>query len=130
MATKQKTVKFILAALLIVISVIMISPFIVMVLTSFKSMKEIRSAEFIWIPENFSLKNYVAAMEMTTDPDALSPKLFLAREVLGPVVVWLEGVAVEVVPDVDPAARIRIFEPGAPDARVLLDHAVGYARVL
>ena len=45
-----------------------------------------------------------------------------------PVVVRLERVAVEVVRDVDAAARVAVLVPGAADAVVLLDHDVRDAR--
>ena len=61
--SNQKLVKTIISAVLLIISVIMISPFIIMILTSFKTMKEIRSAVFIWIPGDFSFTNYIDAMQ-------------------------------------------------------------------
>ena len=48
-------------------------------------------------------------------------QLGLLGEVLGPVVGGLEGVAVEVVADVDAAAGVAVLAPGAADAGVLLD---------
>ncbi len=57
-------------------------------------------------------------------------QLLLLRIELRPVVVGLEGVAVEVIGDVNAAAGVGVLEPGAADAVVLLDHRVGDARLL
>jgi hypothetical protein len=48
-------------------------------------------------------------------------ELRLLREELRPLVAWLEAIAVEVIADVDSSARVRVFEPRAADARILLD---------
>ena len=53
----------------------------------------------------------------------------LTGEELGPVVVGREGVAVEVVADVDAAAGVAVLEPGAAGGRVLLDDRVRDAGV-
>ena len=55
------------------------------------------------------------------------PQLRVLREELRPVVVGLERVAIEVVGDVDAAARVGVLEPGAAHAGILLDHGVGDA---
>ena len=57
-------------------------------------------------------------------------QLGLGRVGLRPVVALRERVAVVVVRDVDPAARVGVLEPGAADVGVLLEHRTDDAGLL
>ena len=57
-------------------------------------------------------------------------ELGLLGEELRPVVARLEAVAVEVVADVDPGARVGVLPPGAADPGVLLHDGEGDAGLL
>ncbi|TBL69286.1 carbohydrate ABC transporter permease [Paenibacillus thalictri] len=52
-----------LSALMFILSLVMLVPFGLMVLTSLKTMGEIQASQFIFIPEHISLTNYVQAMQ-------------------------------------------------------------------
>ena len=56
-------------------------------------------------------------------------ELLLSGVEFRPIVVGLERIAVEVVGDVDAAARVGVLVPGAADPLVLLDHDEGDAGV-
>jgi len=59
---KNLTQKIIVSVLIGIICIIMIYPFLVMVSTSLKSMKEIRAIEFSLIPKQVMFSNYAQAM--------------------------------------------------------------------
>lgn len=59
---KEKVKNGIWAVAMTLVSLLMLSPVVVMFLTSFKSIEEIRTASFSLLPEHFSLVNYVGAM--------------------------------------------------------------------
>lgn len=60
---KKKKINHIIWGICMTIaSLIMLTPILMMLMTSFKSMDEIRSVTFNFFPESFSLDNYVAAM--------------------------------------------------------------------
>ncbi len=58
--TRNRTLIF---AVMLILSLVMLVPFGLMVLTSFKTMGEIQSPRFIFIPEQWSLTNYIEAMK-------------------------------------------------------------------
>ncbi|KIL37166.1 ABC transporter permease [Gordoniibacillus kamchatkensis] len=51
------------SAVMLVLSLVMLIPFGMMVLTSLKTMGEIQAPKFVFIPEHLSLSNYVQAMQ-------------------------------------------------------------------
>lgn len=59
---KKKIYHVIWAAAMTLASLIMLTPILMMVTTSFKTMDEIRSAVFSFLPEKISLDNYIMAM--------------------------------------------------------------------
>lgn len=59
---KRKIYHIIWGVLMTLASLIMLTPILMMVMTSFKTMDEIRSATFSFLPEQFSLGNYIMAM--------------------------------------------------------------------
>ena len=59
---KKKIYHVMWAAAMTLASLIMLTPILMMVTTSFKTMDEIRSAVFSFLPEKISLDNYIMAM--------------------------------------------------------------------
>ena len=59
---KRKIYHIIWGVLMTLASLIMLTPILMMVMTSFKTMDEIRSATFSFLPEKFSWGNYIMAM--------------------------------------------------------------------
>ena len=59
------------------------------------------------------------------NPFKILLQLFLLRKILRPMVCWLKGVAVQMIADVDPCARVAIFKPGAAHCGILLDNHKG-----
>jgi len=51
------------SAVMLVLSLVMLIPFGLMVLTSLKTMGEIQAPQFVFIPEHISLDNYIQAMQ-------------------------------------------------------------------
>ena len=59
---KKKIYHVMWVAAMTLASLIMLTPILMMVTTSFKTMDEIRSAVFSFLPEKISLDNYIMAM--------------------------------------------------------------------
>lgn len=59
---KRKIYYVIWVVFMTIASLIMLTPILMMFSTSFKTMEEIRSAAFSFLPDRFSLDNYIAAM--------------------------------------------------------------------
>ena len=57
----KKTFLAPLSAAMMLLAALMLAPFLLMVLTSLKSMNEILSPSFVWIPERLEWSNYAAA---------------------------------------------------------------------
>ena len=64
----------------------------------------------------------VAQVELLGHALEVGEQVGLGREARAPCIGLGEGEAVELVGHVDPAARVHVLEPGAPDVRVLLEH--------
>ena len=90
-----KLVRVIGLCLLGVFCVVMIFPFVIMVNTSLKTMQEIRSAEYKWIPERLQIGNYAAAMRRGTWPTYFFNSLYitLAAVVISLIINSLAGYA-------------------------------------
>ncbi|MCR8633182.1 carbohydrate ABC transporter permease [Paenibacillus radicis (ex Xue et al. 2023)] len=52
-----------ISAVMFILSLVMLVPFLLMILTSFKTMGEIQSSQFVFIPKQLSLDNYIQAMK-------------------------------------------------------------------
>jgi multiple sugar transport system permease protein len=59
---ENKQVKFWISMLMFVLSLLMLFPFLLMLSTSLKTMAEVQSPYFIFIPKQFMFSNYVDAM--------------------------------------------------------------------
>lgn len=68
--------KVLIYFVLILYVVIIIFPFSIIILTSFKTMADARSMTFEWIPANgFTLEGYIEAFEFRANPDSSLPTL-------------------------------------------------------
>lgn len=68
--------KVLIYFVLILYAVIIIFPFSIIILTSFKTMADARSMTFEWIPANgFTLEGYIEAFEFRANPDSSLPTL-------------------------------------------------------
>lgn len=52
-----------LSAVMLILSLVMLIPFGLMVLTSFKTMNEVQASNFVFLPKHISLDNYIEAMK-------------------------------------------------------------------
>lgn len=72
----QTASKVLIYFVLILYAVIIIFPFSIIILTSFKTMADARSMTFEWIPANgFTLEGYIEAFEFRANPDSSLPTL-------------------------------------------------------
>lgn len=72
----QTASKVLIYFVLILYAVIIIFPFSIIILTSFKTMADARSMSFEWIPANgFTLEGYIEAFEFRANPDSSLPTL-------------------------------------------------------
>ena len=72
----QTASKVLIYLVLILYAVIIIFPFSIIILTSFKTMADARSMTFEWIPANgFTLEGYIEAFEFRANPDSSLPTL-------------------------------------------------------
>lgn len=72
----QTSSKVLIYFVLILYAVIIIFPFSIIILTSFKTMADARSMTFEWIPANgFTLEGYIEAFEFRANPDSSLPTL-------------------------------------------------------
>lgn len=72
----QTASKVLIYFVLILYVVIIIFPFSIIILTSFKTMADARSMTFEWIPANgFTLEGYIEAFEFRANPDSSLPTL-------------------------------------------------------
>ena len=72
----QTASKVLICFVLILYAVIIIFPFSIIILTSFKTMADARSMTFEWIPANgFTLEGYIEAFEFRANPDSSLPTL-------------------------------------------------------
>jgi multiple sugar transport system permease protein len=60
---REKKKLYILIPIIILISIIVFFPFIMMIITSLKSMTEIRSAKFVFFPEKLLWSNYITVLK-------------------------------------------------------------------
>ena len=75
----QTASKVLIYFVLILYAVIIIFPFSIIILTSFKTMADARSMTFEWIPANgFTLEGYIEAFEFRANPDSSLPTLVLS----------------------------------------------------
>jgi multiple sugar transport system permease protein len=59
---ENKKFNYLIAVIMFILSLVMLFPFFLMVMTSFKTMAEIQSSTFTLLPKNFNFINYVEAM--------------------------------------------------------------------
>jgi multiple sugar transport system permease protein len=59
---ENRQTRYGISMIMLFLSLLMLVPFFLMLLTSFKTMGEVQSASFIFIPEHFQFSNYVDAM--------------------------------------------------------------------
>lgn len=72
----QTAFKVLIYFVLILYAIIIIFPFSIIILTSFKTMADARSMTFEWIPANgFTLEGYIEAFEFRANPDSSLPTL-------------------------------------------------------
>jgi multiple sugar transport system permease protein len=59
---ENKKFNYLIVVIMFILSLVMLFPFFLMVMTSFKTMAEIQSSTFTFFPQNFNFINYVEAM--------------------------------------------------------------------
>lgn len=59
---KHKYVKYLISIIMLFLSLLMLFPFFLMLSTSLKTMGEVQSTHFVFIPEQFRFANYIEAM--------------------------------------------------------------------
>ncbi len=59
---ENKQIKYLISFAMFVLSVLILFPFVLMVVTSLKTMAEIHASSFVFIPKQFMFSNYVEAM--------------------------------------------------------------------
>jgi multiple sugar transport system permease protein len=69
--------RYTLSAVMLLLSLLMLIPFAMMVTTSFKTMGEIQSSHFVFIPKQLSLVNYVQAMKRGNWPHYFWNSIFV-----------------------------------------------------